>query len=92
MRYRLGSEFLPNQLALPFVPAGLRRVDPSRDMRRFWSADVERDVLGCVVLVRRWGLIGTAGKVRLDEFGTEGEARAAMHRLELRKVRRAYRF
>ncbi len=52
---------------------------------------MERDLFGKVVLVRRWGRIGQAGKVRLDEFGTEGEARAAMHRLELRKVRRGYR-
>jgi predicted DNA-binding WGR domain protein len=61
-------------------------------MARFYSLDVERDLFGRVVLVRRWGRIGKAGKVRLDEFTTEGEARAAMHRLELRKVRRGYHF
>ncbi len=92
MRFRLRSDFTFDQLALPLFPAVLRRVDPARNMRRFYSLDVERDLFGKVVLVRRWGRIGQAGKVRLDEFGTEGEARAAMDGLELRKVRRGYRF
>jgi predicted DNA-binding WGR domain protein len=91
MRHRSRSDFSSNQLALPLFPMALRRVDPTRNMRRFYSLDVERDLFGKVVLVRRWGRIGTSGKVRLDEFCTEGEARAAMHRLELRKVSRGYR-
>ncbi len=69
----------------------LRRCDSAKNIARFYPLDVERDLFGKVVLVRRWGRIGTAGKVRVDEFGAEGEARAAMHRLELRKVRRGYR-
>ena len=60
-------------------------------MAQFYSMDVEKDLFGRVVLVRRWDRIGQAGKVRLDEFGTEGETRAAMHRLEPRKMRRGFR-
>ncbi len=91
MRFRFRSDFTPDQLALPLFATVLRRVAPARNMRRFYSLDVERDLFGKVVLVRRWGRIGTSGRVRLDEFGAEGEAKAAMHRLELRKVRRGYR-
>ncbi len=68
----------------------LRRVDPARNMRRFYSLDVERDLFDRVVLVRRWGRIGTAGKVRLDEYPGEGDALAAMQGLERRKIRRGY--
>jgi predicted DNA-binding WGR domain protein len=59
-------------------------------MARFYSLDVERDLFGRVVLVRRWGRIGTAGKVRLDEYEGEGAALAALHALQQRKMRRGY--
>ncbi|WP_457094948.1 WGR domain-containing protein [Microvirga sp. P5_D2] len=48
-------------------PVSMRKVDPTKNMARFYSLEVERDLLGRVVLVRRWGRIGAAGKVRLDE-------------------------
>jgi predicted DNA-binding WGR domain protein len=79
------------QLSLPLLPVALRRVVPMQNMRRFYSLDVERDLFGRVVLVRRWGRIGTAGRVRLDEYAGEGEALAAMQALQERKVRRGYR-
>ncbi len=69
----------------------MRRVDPARNMARFYSLDVERDLFGRVVLVRRWGRIGTAGKVRLDEYPEEEAALAAIAALERQKVRRGYR-
>ncbi len=92
MRFRLRSDFTSEQLALPLFPAVLRRVDPARNMRRFYSLDVERDLFGKVVLVRRWGRIGTAGKVRLDEYPEEGRAVAAMEALRARKIQRGYQF
>ncbi len=79
------------QLSLSFLPANLRRIDPARHMCRFYSLDVEQDLFGYVVLVRRWGRIGTAGKVRLDEHAGEGQALAAMQALERQKIRRGYR-
>jgi predicted DNA-binding WGR domain protein len=92
MRYRPRSTFTIDQLALPLFPAGLRRVDLARNMRRFWSADVERDLFGKVVLVRRWGRIGTAGTVRLDEYPDEAKALGSMEALRARKIRRGYLF
>ena len=91
-RFRLRSDFTSDQLALPLFPAVLRRVDPARNMRRFYSLDVERDLFGKVVLVRRWGRIGTAGKVRLDEYPDEAKALGSMEVLRARKIRRGYLF
>jgi predicted DNA-binding WGR domain protein len=68
----------------------LRRIDPAKNMARFYSLEVERDLLGRVVLVRRWGRIGTAGKVRLDEHNGEGEALAALQALQAAKRRKGY--
>jgi len=82
---------LPASVAAPVQPVTLRRVDPSRNMARFYSLAVERDLFGRVVLVRRWGRIGTAGKIRLDEHRGEGEAQAALQALQAAKRRRGYR-
>jgi len=68
----------------------LRRIDPARNMSRFYSLEVERDLLGNVVLVRRWGRIGSAGKIRLDAHAGEGEAFDALHALQNAKKRRGY--
>lgn len=60
-------------------------------MSRFYSLEVEQDLLGRVVLVRRWGRIGSAGKTRLDEYTGEGEAFAALQALQATKRRKGYR-
>jgi predicted DNA-binding WGR domain protein len=60
-------------------------------MSRFYSLEVERDLLGRVVLVRRWGRIGSAGKTHLDEHTGEGDALAALKNLTAPKVRKGYR-
>jgi predicted DNA-binding WGR domain protein len=68
----------------------LRRIDPAKNMSRFYALEVERDLLGRVVLVRRWGQIGSAGKTRLDEHKGEGEAFAALQALQTAKRRKGY--
>jgi predicted DNA-binding WGR domain protein len=74
----------------PVGPVTLCRIDPGKNMARFYSMEVERDLLGRVVLVRRWGRIGSAGKVRLDEHNGEGEALAALQALQAAKRRKGY--
>jgi predicted DNA-binding WGR domain protein len=68
----------------------LRRIDLAKNMARFYSLEVERDLLGRVVLVRHWGRIGSAGKTRLDEHRGEGEAFAALQALQTVKRRKGY--
>jgi predicted DNA-binding WGR domain protein len=40
----------------------LYRIDPARNMRRFYALDVQPDLFGCVLLMKQCGRIGTAGK------------------------------
>lgn len=75
----------------PVPPVHLHRIDPGRNMARFYSMAVERDLFGHVVLVRRWGRIGSAGKTRLDEHKSEGQALAALTVLKATKQSRGYR-
>ena len=69
----------------------LRRVEPDKRMARFYSLMVERDLFGTVRLVRNWGRIGTLGRERVEEYGTEFEARRALDALARAKRRRGYR-
>jgi predicted DNA-binding WGR domain protein len=80
----------PRQLTLPFLAVSLRRLEPGRNVARFYALAVERDLFGRVVVVRQWGRIGTAGRTRLDEHPDEGRAVAAMTKLEASKRRRGY--
>ena len=90
MRQLCRSTSDPRQLSLPLESLALRRIDPARNMARFYCLAVERDLFGRVVLVRRWGRLGTAGRARLDEHRGEGEAMAALVALETAKQRRGY--
>jgi predicted DNA-binding WGR domain protein len=81
---------LPASVA-PSRPITLRRIDSTKNMARFYALEVEQDLFGRHVLVRRWGRIGTAGKTRLDEHKGEGDAWIALQKLQTAKSRRGYR-
>jgi predicted DNA-binding WGR domain protein len=80
---------LPAGIA-PSRPVTLRRIEPAKNMARFYALEVERDLFGRHVLVRHWGRIGTAGKIRLDEHTGEGEAWATLQKLQTAKRRKGY--
>ena len=69
----------------------LRRVEADTNGHRFYAVMIERDLFGRVLLVRRWGRIGTRGRARPEEHPSETEAAAAMDRLAAAKRRRGYR-
>jgi predicted DNA-binding WGR domain protein len=68
----------------------LHRIDPSRNMRRFYALDVQPDLFGAWMVMRRWGRLGTAGQVRGEPYQTPAEAGAALARQRRIKERRGY--
>jgi len=68
----------------------LRRVDPDTNVARFYALMIEHDLFGRVVLVRRWGRIGTRGRERSDPHENEAAAAEAMAKLAAAKRRRGY--
>jgi predicted DNA-binding WGR domain protein len=74
----------------PSWPVTLRRIEPAKNMARFYALEVEQDLFGRPVLVRHWGRIGSAGKIRLDEHTGEGEAWSALQKLQAAKRRKGY--
>lgn len=68
----------------------LERVDPLRNMSRFYALDLQRSLFGDVLLVRRWGRIGSYGQERRNWFSSEDGAAAALEAMRAMKQRRGY--
>jgi predicted DNA-binding WGR domain protein len=69
----------------------LHRVDPSRNMARFYRLSIMPSLFGDICLVREWGRIGKSGRIRIDLFEKAREAAAAHTAIENAKRRRGYR-
>lgn len=69
----------------------LHRIDPARNMARFYRLSMGPSLFGDVCLVREWGRIGTSGRVRIDFYRDEGEATKAHDALTRAKRKRGYR-
>lgn len=72
-------------------PLLLRRIDPARNMARFYALSIEPTLFGDLALVRRWGRIGTKGRERIELHAGDAAAQAAFDRLARTKRRRGYR-
>lgn len=72
-------------------PVHLRRIDPSRNMRRFYTLAIQPTLFGGASVIRNWGRIGTNGRSMVETFDSDGEAASASIRLERAKRRRGYR-
>jgi predicted DNA-binding WGR domain protein len=71
-------------------PQFLRRIDPSRNMARFYVLLLQPTLFGETTVVRQWGRIGTRGRQKIEHFETGAEAAAALKIVASRKARRGY--
>ena len=71
-------------------PVHLRRIDPTQNMRRFYTLAIQPTLFGGASVIRNWGRIGTSGQSMMETFDSEDEAAAASLRLERAKRRRGY--
>ena len=56
----------------------LRRIDPDRNMARFYTMSVQPTLFGEWALLREWGRIGSAGRLVQRCFASEQEAALTM--------------
>ena len=68
----------------------LKRVEPARNMARFYTLSIEPTLFGDVSLVRRWGRLGTSGKQIVELHCDRNAALHAFDRLIRIKRRRGY--
>jgi predicted DNA-binding WGR domain protein len=49
----------------------LRRLDPARNMQRFYRLDVRPDLVGGILLMKEWGRIGARGRMVAERCDNE---------------------
>lgn len=69
----------------------LHRIDPARNMARFYRMSSTSSLFGDICLVREWGRIGRPGRIRIDLYQTVEEAIAARKALSRLKRQRGSR-
>jgi predicted DNA-binding WGR domain protein len=79
------------QLDMSPIDIDLRCIDHTRNKRRFYRMTVQRDLFGDWILIREWGRIGRAGRIKCDRFGQAGAAAEALQRFSNLKRRRGYK-
>ena len=80
----------PIQLDVFPTDVQMRRIDPARNMRRFYRLSIQRDLFGRASLVREWGRIGFRGQMMIETHSDEGKAITALMKLAAVKKRRGY--
>jgi predicted DNA-binding WGR domain protein len=68
----------------------MRRIDPARNMARFYEVSLEPSLFGTWTVVRRWGRIGGQGRIRLWLCDGADDAFDRIQRLIAAKRRRGY--
>jgi predicted DNA-binding WGR domain protein len=68
----------------------LRRIEPQRNMRRFYALSLQSDLFGTVSVVKEWGRIGQPGTVTQEVYADETAARAALVLRLQKKINRGY--
>jgi len=68
----------------------LEKHDPAKNQSRFYNLVLLPNLFGEWTLYREWGRIGQGGKVRMEWFADEDEAKSALTTLEAAKRRRGY--
>lgn len=69
----------------------IERHDPDQNMARFYALSIEETLFGQACLVRRWGRIGTRGRMVQHSFDNEREAVGLFLQLLRTKRLRGYR-
>ncbi|PZQ96179.1 MAG: WGR domain-containing protein [Cereibacter sphaeroides] len=68
----------------------LHRIDPSRNMARFYRVEMLYDLFGAITVERCWGRLGTHGQVRVASFASDRVATETAAKLVGAKIRRGY--
>lgn len=86
-----GPELAPSPATPDPASLLLTRVDPSCNLRRFYSLALTNSLFGEHGVARQWGRIGAQGQRRTDWYGSPEAARAEMERMVRSKRRKGYR-
>jgi predicted DNA-binding WGR domain protein len=86
---RFGMANVPELGSAP-VHIVLERVNPSKNVARYYVLSIEPTLFAKDTLIRRWGRIGSAGRERRHFFDSESAAELALEMWLARKRKRGY--
>jgi predicted DNA-binding WGR domain protein len=66
------------------------RIDPTRNVARYYVLSIEATLFARNTLVRRWGQIGSTGRQRLEFFDGRDSGGLALETWLVRKRKRGY--
>ncbi len=66
------------------------RIDPSRNMARFYALEIMEDLFGVTRLERRWGRIGSCGQKKVEPVQDRPDTLKRMDLLAHQKRKRGY--
>jgi predicted DNA-binding WGR domain protein len=69
----------------------LTRIDPARNMNRFYNIHLQPSLFGDCDLVREWGRIGSPGTIRTALYPNQASAAAALTEAVKQRHKRGYR-
>jgi len=72
-------------------PTMLFRIEPAKNMKRFYSISVQPNLFGGVSVIRNWGRIGSSGQIQIHLLETKAQAISMRDRILKTKERRGYR-
>ncbi|OEC96876.1 WGR domain-containing protein [Rhizobium sp. YK2] len=72
------------------APFYAERLDPARNMARFYALELSEDLFGQIWLERRWGRIGTLGQMKLELIEKDVDPSKRIDALARQKTRRGY--
>lgn len=68
----------------------LTRSDPGRNIHRYYELSLDETLLGDLVVTRRWGRIGSLGKLRQERVDTKMKGLEALLCTLKSKLHRGY--
>ena len=77
-------------MTIPPSPFYAERLDPARNMARFYALELSEDLFGQIWLERRWGRIGTLGQMKLELIEKDLDPSKRIDALAGQKTRRGY--
>lgn len=72
------------------IDTTLYRIDPARNMYRYYTVSIQPNLFGGHSLIRTWGRIGTGGQTLVDLFADPSSAGQASSRILREKLKRGY--
>ena len=69
----------------------LTRIDPDRNMSRYYQLHIQPSLFGDCDLVREWGRIGSPGTIRTAVYPNQAAATAALADAVKQRQKRGYR-